>query len=131
MKKINNPVISFVLVLVAINILVAAIHFSVLDKLDLPLFDNRIVLAYIVNVFHAIAMFVLLYALRVKQEHNLGFIYMLGSLVKFGLFFLLFYPLYKTSGEIETVEFATFFTPYGVCLFIETFYLVKLLNAAK
>ena len=131
MKTINNPVISFTLVLLAINVLVAAIHFFVINKLGFPVFENRIVLAYIVNVLHAICMYVSFYWVRKKPEANLGSVYVIGSMLKFGLFFLLFYPLYKADGNVETIEFTAFFIPYVVCLFVEIFYVVKLLNSIK
>ena len=63
-----------------------------------------------------------------SQFSNLGFIFMTGSLIKFGIFFIVFYPGYKTDGDIQTLEFTSFFTPYAICLIIETYFLVKLLN---
>lgn len=129
MKTItNNPIVSFSLVLLACITVVAALHFVTLEKLGFPLYENKIILAYIVNTIQAIIIYTVLYFLRIKQEHNLGFIYMIGSLLKFGAFFLLFNSSYKADGEINSLEFSAFFIPYGVCLFLETYYLIKLLN---
>lgn len=125
---INNPIVSFIAVLLACLTIVAAIHFATLETLGFPLYENKIILAYIVNAIQAVIIYIILYFLRVKQEHNLGFIYMIGSLLKFGAFFLLFNSSYKADGEINSLEFSAFFVPYGCCLFLETYYLIKLLN---
>tara|TARA_B100000809_G_scaffold256877_1_gene297504 strand:+ start:4811 stop:5203 length:393 start_codon:yes stop_codon:yes gene_type:complete len=128
MPKTNNPIITYLSFLFSFLILTAGAHFYTLEKLQQPLFDNKIVLAYIINILLAIFVYIGLYLLRKKQESNLGFIFMLGSLIKFGVFFLIFYPGYKSDGDIQTLEFTTFFIPYAVCLIIETFFLTKLLN---
>ena len=57
-----------------------------------------------------------------------GFIFMAGSGLKFLFFFLLFYPEYNSDGEMQTIEFVTFFVPYAVCLILEVIYLSKQLN---
>ena len=129
MPKTNNPIINYLSFLFSFLILTAGAHFYTLEKLKLPLFDNKIVLAYIINISLAIFIYIGLYLLRKKQESNLGFIFMTGSLIKFGIFFLVFYPDYKANDDIQTLEFTTFFIPYAVCLIIETFFLSKLLNA--
>jgi hypothetical protein len=129
MPKTNNPIVNFLSFLIPSLILTAGSHFYTLEKLQLPLFDNKIVLAYFINISLAIFIYVGLYLLRKKQESNLGFIFMTGSLIKFGIFFLIFYPEYKYDGEIQTLEFTTFFIPYAVCLIIETYFLTKLLNS--
>jgi len=53
---------------------------------------------------------------------------MLGSFLKFGLFFIFIYPSYKLDGDTTKFEFLTFFIPYIACLIIETSDLIKLLN---
>ncbi|MFB0924814.1 MAG: DUF6168 family protein [Vicingaceae bacterium] len=126
--KKNNPLASFLTFLLSFTTLTAGVHLYILERIEIPLFDNKIILAYIVNIALAIFIYIGLFLLRKKQESNLGFIFMIGSFLKFGLFFLVFYPGYKLDGEIQTIEFTTFFIPYAVCLIIETFYLSRLLN---
>ncbi len=129
MPKTSNPIINFLSFLIPAIIITAGAHFYALEHLNLPLFSNKIILAYIINVALAILIYLILYFLREKQESNLGFIFMTGSLIKFGAFFLVFYPGYKADGDIQTIEFTTFFIPYAICLTIETFFLTKLLNS--
>ena len=128
MPKTNNPIITYLYFLFSFLIITAGVHFYALERLQLPLFDNKIVLAYIINISLAALIYIGLFLLRKKQESNLGFIFMLGSLIKFGVFFLIFYPGYKANNDIQTLEFTTFFIPYAICLIIETFFLTKLLN---
>lgn len=128
MPKTNNPIVNYLTFLFSFIILTAGTHLFILERLELPLFDHKIVLAYLINTLLAIIAYVGLYLMRKKQESNLGFIFMLGSFIKFGLFFLIFYPEYKSDGEIQTLEFTTFFIPYAICLFLETFFLSRMLN---
>jgi hypothetical protein len=53
---------------------------------------------------------------------------MAGSLLKFLIFFIVFYPGYKADGEMDSLEFAAFFVPYAICLILETFFTSKMLH---
>jgi len=107
---------------------VFAVHVLVLFFIDLPLFDNRIILAYIVNFVLAIIIYQAMLLLKHKFQSQLGFIFMFGSFLKFIVFFIVFYPFYKADDTITKMEFAAFFVPYVVCLIIETTSLSKWLN---
>ena len=111
--------------------MVFLIHVIVLYLLKNPLFENLIVSSYIINYSLALIIYATLFLLKKKYEHILGFIFMGGSFLKFGIYFLLFYPVFKQNGTIETLEATSFLTPYISCLIIETFYLIKLLNSTS
>ena len=104
------------------------VHLSILRFSELPLFNDMIVLAYLVNVALAIGIFWFLFLMRDKFSSQLGFLFLAGSFLKFIVFFLLFYPSYKMDNEVSSLEFSAFFTPYILCLIIETFSLVKWFN---
>ena len=123
----NKP-IRFAIKLVIATGLLFLVHLLILHFLNAPLFINRIELSYIINYFLAIGIYTLLYKLRIKYLDILGFVYMAGSFLKFGFFFVFFYPLYRENGVIDILEATTFMTPYILCLFFETYYLIKLLN---
>lgn len=53
---------------------------------------------------------------------------MAGSFLKFAVFFIWFYPVFKADGKIDSLEFATFFIPYVFCLLFETKKLSSVLN---
>lgn len=104
------------------------VHLLILRSIELPLFADKIVLAYTVNTLLAILVFVFLFVFRQKFKNQLGFIFILGSMIKFALFFGLFYGAYKKDGSISETEFFAFFIPYLLTLVIEIFSLSKWLN---
>lgn len=108
--------------------IVFAIHLGGLYFLELSLWNNQIVLSYTLNYLIAAIIMVGLFVVRRKHKDNLGYLYMVGSLLKFALFFLVFYPIYKSDGNMSKEEFFTFFIPYFTCLILETLTLIKLLN---
>jgi hypothetical protein len=124
----NSAFTKFSIRLFFILSLLFAVHILILKVLKLNLFDNKIILAYIVNYAFAILVFGALYLLRTKFKEQLGFIFLAGSLLKFVAFFILFYPFYKADETISKLEFAAFFIPYVTCLIFETISLVKWLN---
>ncbi len=124
----NNPLVQFVLVLIVGLGMTAGLHLLALHLLVFPLWENHFGMAYMVNGNLALVIYIILFLLRKTQEQSLGYIFMAGSLLKFGVFFLLFQPLYKEDGDMSRMEFLTFFVPYMACLILETFFLIKLLN---
>jgi len=124
----SNPFISFAIKAVVLLTLAFAIHLVVLNILKLPLLENRIVLSYIVNLVLVIAIFGILYLLKEKYKSQLGFLFLAGSLLKFVVFFILFYPFYKLDNTITKLEFAAFFVPYLIGLILESVSLSKWLN---
>lgn len=127
----ENRFISFTTKLVIVLTAVFGLHLLLLKLLELPLFENKIVLSYILNAVLAIAIFGLLYKYRERVKDNIGFLFLAGSFLKFIAFFVLIYPSYKADGDTSKLEFAAFFIPYGICLILETTSLVKWLNEIK
>ena len=127
----KNIVFQFFLQLIIAISVVFGAHLFLLKIYKFQFFDNKIITAYIVNVFLAILIFLFLYFFRKKYKHQLGFLYMLGSFLKFTVFFILFYPTYKLDGNLTRLEFFAFFAPYLTCLLIETLNLIKLLNSPE
>jgi hypothetical protein len=109
-------------------VVVFLIHIGILNFLVLPLFENKIILSYVINLLLAAIIFTAIYRLKETQKDNLGFLFIGGSFIKFLVFFLLFYPFFKLDGNIDKLEFSSFFVPYIVCLVIETTSLSKFLN---
>ena len=120
--------IQFVLSLILSLVLALCIHVGVLYAKELPLLDNLILWSYGINLLLAAAIFFPLYMYRQRFKHQIGFLYMAGSLLKFLVFFIVFYPVYKMDGHMDTLEFAAFFVPYTICLVIETVFTSKMLH---
>lgn len=124
----NNSTLNFSFKLTFALIVAFGAHILVLNYFNLPLFDNKIILAYIINLILAVLIFIALHKLKDKFKEQLGFLFIAGSFLKFIVFFIVFYGAYKADGVIKKPEFAAFFVPYVLCLIIETFSLAKWLN---
>lgn len=81
--------------------------------------------AYLFNGFFALASFVVLVLLSRVFPGITGFAFMVGSGLKFLVFFSVFYPVYHADGQISSVEFASFFVPYAIALCVELLLFVK------
>ncbi|MCP4882965.1 MAG: hypothetical protein GY908_04180 [Flavobacteriales bacterium] len=120
--------LKFSISLIIVLSLAFSIHIFVLDQLGLPLFDNRIIAAYVVNCSLALLIYLSLLLLKNKMSEQLGFLYMGGSFIKFLFFFVFFYPFYKLDGGLDSSEFAAFFIPYVISLIFETFGVIEFLK---
>lgn len=127
-KEIVRVVTGFFTWLIVGLLIVFFGHVSVLETKNSPLFNDKIILSYILNGIVAIVIFLVLFFLRKKQKDQLGFLFMFGSFLKFALFFVFFYPAYNADGKTTRLEFMAFFIPYVYSLLIETSSLIKLLN---
>lgn len=123
-----DSIFKFALALLVILAVVFGIHIFTLYQLNLPLFDNRIIAAYLVNYSLALLIYISLFLLKNKMSEQLGFLYMGGSFVKFLFFFIFFYPYYKLDGGLDSLEFSAFFIPYVISLIFETFGVIEFLK---
>lgn len=123
-----NDFLKFSLLLLVLLLSALALHLFILNAMGLPLYDNKILLAYAVNYVLAVIIYGALYLLQDRMTAQLGFLYMGGSLLKFLFFFILFYPGYKLDGEMSNAEFAAFFIPYSISLILETSGIIKFLK---
>ncbi|MCF6297842.1 MAG: DUF6168 family protein [Flavobacteriaceae bacterium] len=127
----NNPLKRFIFILTISVAVIFGLHILYLHFNNSPLFAHKIIPAYIMNYVLALSVYTLLYSFRAKFKTQLGFLFMAGSFLKFILFFIFFYSSYKADGDINTLEFSSFFIPYMICLVVETTSLVNLLNNLK
>jgi len=123
-----KPILQFSVLLLIVLSMAFGIHLAILSYFNYPLFENMIIASYIVNYLLAFIIFIALYFLRKKYLDLLGFIFMGGSFLKFGVFFIFFFPVFKQNGEINTLESVSFLLPYITCLILETIYVSRLLN---
>ena len=105
-----------------------ALHIGGLQMMGYPMYDNLIIAAYVSNYLLAFGIYLLLFALRNKMTAHLGFLYMGGSFLKFTVFFIFFYPTYKSDQNLSTLEFTSFFVPYAISLIYETIGIIKFLK---
>ena len=104
------------------------LHLSLLILFDLPPWSHQLLLSYQLNFILAASIMWLLFKVLENNKDGVYLMFMGSSLLKFILFFIVFYPNYKADGEIEKIEILTFFVPYFVGLSLETGILVQKLN---
>tara|TARA_R110001632_G_scaffold34766_3_gene88164 strand:- start:14889 stop:15275 length:387 start_codon:yes stop_codon:yes gene_type:complete len=124
----NKTISTFLLRITLIIGLVFIGHLFVLGFLEFPLFNDKIVLAYVVNTAFAIIVFTVLFLFREKFKNRLGFLFIFASTAKFALFLILFNTSYKSDGIVSKTELFAFFIPYFFTLSVEIFSLSKWLN---
>ncbi len=123
-----TSVIKFIITLFISLAVVFTLHITVLHFKELPLFQDKIIEAYVINFLMATGIYIGLFLSRKKYAEQLGFLYLGGSFIKFILFFIFFYPYYKADGELATSEFMAFFIPYVISLIFETLGVMKFLK---
>lgn len=123
-----NLFFKFLVTFIVALVVAFLIHLAILNARELSLFKNLIIEAYLFNFVLGSLIFFGLYQLRIKMKDQIGFLFMGGSLLKFILFFIVFYPTFKADGEFSTLEFASFFVPYIICLLMETIFTAQMLQ---
>jgi drug/metabolite transporter (DMT)-like permease len=101
-----------------------ALQSNIMDKA----LTERLPMSYAANFLLAIVVFTVLMKLRKRHTEKLGFLFLAGTGLKFLMFFLLFYPDFRSDGVMSRSEFAVFFMPYGLSSLVETVFLVRVLN---
>ena len=109
-------------------LLLFGLQIVIFKKVDLLPEYNLLITSYIVNFLLAFLIVAVLSIYINKLKSYIGFLFMFGSLLKFAVFFIWFYPIFKMDGAINGFEFSIFFIPYFVSLLFETLELGKMLN---
>ena len=87
-------------------------------------------LCYGFNFGLAVLIFWAVLATHKKNAMLMGVVFMGGSMLKFGLFFLLIYPDFKSDGLVGRDELSLFFVPYLISLFSMTYAASRFLQRA-
>jgi hypothetical protein len=87
-------------------------------------------LCYAVNFVLAILIFWAVLATYKKNAMLVGFVFMGGSILKFGIFFLFIYHDFKADGLVGRDELSLFFVPYLISLFSMTYAASRVLQRA-
>lgn len=112
--------IRFSLSLVALLVLLFFLQTNLSPK-------SELLIPYYFNYTAALISFLWLHNQIKKKSHQVGFIFMLISGLKFLFFFILYSPL-SVPPEQKKILFLSFFIPYSACTIFEVVCLVKLLN---
>ena len=87
-------------------------------------------LHYVYAIICALGIFIFVGLILLQKYIGeiLGFVFLAGSFLKFGVFFAFLYPIYALDGDISPLEFSSFFIPYSISIIHEVLYLVQYLN---
>ncbi|MDA9945761.1 DUF6168 family protein [Schleiferiaceae bacterium] len=83
---------------------------------------------YVFNTVLAVLIYVVILRLKDRHSEKIGFVFLIGSGLKFLLFFLLLYPAFNADGELSSMEFVSFFIPYTLTTVVENVVLVRQLS---
>ncbi len=86
-------------------------------------------LCYLTNAVLATLVFIGLLKYGEKQIDNLGYVFLVGSLLKFMVYLIVFRPFFNKDGATTKLEFLSFFIPYAIALVVEIYFITKVLNA--
>ncbi len=122
-----KTIVRFSIICSLISIFIFFAHQYVLEEVYLKNEFSFLKNSYVFNTGYTITVFAVILFIRNSFRDSIGFLFLFGSLTKFLLFFLLFYPSLVDDDKIGLVEFMQFFIPLCVCLIIEVYFLVKVL----
>ena len=114
-------------------------HFLLFFVLGISFFTHRysientdhLLFLYFINALIAIFVYWIVFLLRKSSNEYLGYYFLLGTFIKFFIFFIFVLPIFKYDNIISKTEFFTFFIPYFLSLIVETKSLISLLNSEE
>ena len=119
----NKKLLSFHLLLLFVLSTSFFIHKQSIDNTEnLPFF-------YAINSSIAIFIYWIAFLFRNNSNGYLGYYFLLGTFIKFFVFFVFVLPIFKDDDIVSKTEFFTFFIPYFLSLSVETKSLISLLNS--
>jgi hypothetical protein len=119
----NKQLLNFHLLLFFILGISFFTHKNNIDNTDHLLF------LYAINASIAIFVYWTVFLLRNNSKAYLGYYFLLGTFIKFFIFFIFVLPIFKDDNVVSKTEFFTFFIPYFLSLIVETKSLISLLNS--
>jgi len=92
---------------------------------------DHLTFLYAINASIAILVYWIVFLLRNNNKGYLGYYFLLGTFIKFFIFFIFVLPIFKDDNIVSRTEFFTFFVPYFLSLMVETKSLISLLNSEE
>lgn len=120
----RHPIVQYTLWL----FIIALFHGGILWGIDVSLAPLYFWESYALNVGLTVLFLWGLLAAFNRLSYYVAWIFMAASALKFLLFFILLWPLFKSDGTISIYEKTTFLTPYLSSLILETRILIAKLN---
>lgn len=122
------PSIRYSLLLFLLMAFSFIIHWTLLDLVGRAIELSQLLPFYAMNYAMGIGIVSTLIFLSKSKGEVLGFVFMGGSLIKFAVFFILFYPELHEDDTVKKATFILFFIPYVITVITEVWYLIRFLN---
>jgi hypothetical protein len=117
--------IIFVIVLISILTIAFSIQFAFFISENIKFVG---VLSYLINYIVCVISFLILAHLSKKDSSNLGFVFLIFTLIKFGMYFLGFRFYFMQDDIVTKEEYSVFFIPYLLSVIVEVTFLIRHLN---
>ena len=104
------------------------LHWKALEILSRTVDLGHLLPFYVMNYIMGVAIVSALIFLSKNKGEVLGFVFMAGSLLKFAVFFMVFYPELHENDASKKATFILFFIPYILSAITEVWYLIRFLN---
>jgi len=104
------------------------LHWKALEILSRTVDLGHLLPFYVMNYIMGVAIVSALIFLSKNKGEVLGFVFMAGSLLKFAVFFMVFYPELHENDASKKATFILFFIPYILSVITEVWYLIRFLN---
>jgi len=121
----NKQLLNFHFLLFFILVISFFFHKYSIDNTD------HLPFLYAINALIAIFVYWIVFLLRNNNKGYLGYYFLLGTFIKFFIFFIFVLPIFKDDNIVSRTEFFTFFIPYFLSLMVETKSLISLLNSEE
>lgn len=124
----KNNTLQQILSCILLYVLIGTVHFFAY-KFKFPEQGLSLLVSLYLGhlLFAAFVLGILLYYFE-KTSHYLSFLYLMTTALKFGLFYLLVWPVFMEDGSVEIHEKTSFLLPYFSVLLMETYILISKLN---
>ena len=98
------------------------------SQIGMPARGDLLGESYLMHAGLAMGIVSVLFLLRNRAKHLIGFLFIGGSLLKFAFFFAFFYAPYIEDGHLDRGEFSAFFVPYVLSLILEVIFTARMLQ---
>jgi hypothetical protein len=126
--KNTNFALSFSIQLIVVLSVVLTLHFFYFYAMNLSVNWNAWSIAYVSNCAMTLFATLAIYRFRNTHTESLGYIFLVGSLLKLTVFAAVIQPLLTVHYPEKTDSFFLFFVPYTFALAVEIRVLIRLLN---
>lgn len=128
MMKNTNFALTFSMQLLVILTSVLTLHYLYFYLIGSNVFWNAWSISYLSNFCMTLVATYSIYRFRNSHTESLGYIFLIGSLVKLIVFAGCIQPVLMTYYPEKTAAFFLFFIPYTFALAVEIRVLIRLLN---